>query len=76
MAWHKRIKELGWEAVDWIELAQDRDLWRVLVSTLMIRQCPYKTGNFLTMSGSVSFARRSLLHAVGSYDTVPFVQSA
>jgi hypothetical protein len=74
MAWHKRIKKLGWEAVDWIELAQNRDLLRVLVSTVLIRQCPYKTGNFLTISGTVSFSR-SELHAVGSYDTVPFVQS-
>jgi hypothetical protein len=22
------LKEMGWDDVDWIELAQDRDLWR------------------------------------------------
>jgi hypothetical protein len=22
------IKEVGWEGVDWIDLAQDRDMWQ------------------------------------------------
>jgi hypothetical protein len=26
-------KEIGWEDVDWIDLAQDKDKWRVFVST-------------------------------------------
>jgi hypothetical protein len=26
------LKEIGWEDVDWIHLAQDRDQWRVLVN--------------------------------------------
>jgi hypothetical protein len=26
------IMEIGWEGVDWIHLALDRDMWRVLVS--------------------------------------------
>jgi hypothetical protein len=25
----------GWDGMDWIELAQDRDQWRALVSTVM-----------------------------------------
>jgi hypothetical protein len=29
------LREIGWEGVDWIHLAQDRDQWRVLVNTLM-----------------------------------------
>jgi hypothetical protein len=28
-------RELGWEGVDWIHLAQDRDQWRNLVKTVM-----------------------------------------
>jgi hypothetical protein len=27
-------KEVGWEGVDWIHLAQDRDQWRALVNTI------------------------------------------
>jgi hypothetical protein len=27
--------EIGWDGVDWIDLAQDRDHWRALVNTVM-----------------------------------------
>jgi len=29
------LKEIGWEGVDWIHLAQDRDQWLVLVNTVI-----------------------------------------
>jgi hypothetical protein len=29
------LTEIGWEGVDWIDLAQDRDQWRALVNTIM-----------------------------------------
>jgi hypothetical protein len=30
------LREIGWEGgVEWIQLAQDRDKWRVLVNTVM-----------------------------------------
>jgi hypothetical protein len=29
------IREVGWEDMNWIELAQDRDRWRVLVNAVM-----------------------------------------
>jgi hypothetical protein len=29
------IREIGWEVVDWIHLAQDRDQWRTVVNTVM-----------------------------------------
>ena len=29
------LKEIGWEDVDCIYLAQDRDMWRVLVNTVV-----------------------------------------
>jgi hypothetical protein len=28
-------REVGWEGMDWIELAQDRDRWRILVNAVM-----------------------------------------
>jgi hypothetical protein len=28
------LREIGWDGMDWIELAQDRDQWRALVNTI------------------------------------------
>jgi hypothetical protein len=47
------------EVVDWIHLAQVRDLWRAVVNTVM-----KKAGNFLTSWVTVSFSTRTLLHGV------------
>jgi hypothetical protein len=30
------LRETSWGSVDWIRLAQDRDRWRAVVSTVMI----------------------------------------
>jgi hypothetical protein len=29
------LKEMGWEGVDWIHLAQDKVQWRAVVNTVM-----------------------------------------
>jgi hypothetical protein len=29
------LREIGWDGMDWIDLAQDRDQWRAVVSTVM-----------------------------------------
>jgi hypothetical protein len=34
------IREVGWEGMDWIELAQDRDRWRALVNVVMKLRVP------------------------------------
>jgi hypothetical protein len=28
------LREIGWKGVDWMYLAQDRDLWQALVNTV------------------------------------------
>jgi hypothetical protein len=28
-------REIGWDGMDWIDLAQDKDQWRALVNTVM-----------------------------------------
>jgi hypothetical protein len=34
------LRERGWDGMDWIDLAQDRDQWRALVNTGMNLRLP------------------------------------
>jgi len=34
------LMEIGWEGVDWMHLAQDRDQWQALVNMIMDLQVP------------------------------------
>jgi len=49
---------------EWIELSQDRDRWRTLVTAVMNLRVSYNAGNFLTNWKPVSFSRRTLLHGI------------
>jgi len=44
----KDLQELGGGFGDWMELAQDRDRWRALMSTVTNLRGPKIAGNFLT----------------------------
>jgi hypothetical protein len=43
-----KLKETGCEGVDWIDLVQDTDKWRVLAKTAMNLRFPYSVGNSFT----------------------------
>jgi hypothetical protein len=34
------LREIGWDDMDWLALAQDRNQWRALVNTVMNLQVP------------------------------------
>jgi hypothetical protein len=34
------LREIGWDGMYWIDLAQDRDQWRALVKTVMNLRVP------------------------------------
>jgi hypothetical protein len=34
------LREIGWDGMEWIDLAQDRDQWRALVNTIMNLRVP------------------------------------
>jgi hypothetical protein len=42
------LRDIGWEGVDWIHLAQERGQWRALANTVMNLQALYREVNFLT----------------------------
>jgi hypothetical protein len=41
------LKKIGWEVVDWMRLAQDRDQWQALVNTVMKLRVTYKAGELV-----------------------------
>jgi hypothetical protein len=43
-----KLKEIEWEGVDLLCLAQDTDKWRDVVNTAMNHPVPLQAGNFLT----------------------------
>ena len=42
------VQEVGGGCADWMELAQNRERWRALVSTVMNFRVPQNAENFLT----------------------------
>jgi hypothetical protein len=34
------LTEIGWDGVDWINMAQDREQWRALVNTVLNLRVP------------------------------------
>jgi hypothetical protein len=34
------VREIGWDGVDWIDLAQNMDMWKALANTVMNLRVP------------------------------------
>jgi hypothetical protein len=47
------LREIGWDGVDWITVAQDREQWRALVNMVMNLRVP-QLANFQEGLSSVS----------------------
>jgi hypothetical protein len=48
------LKEIGWEYVEWINVAQDRNKWCAVVCVVMSIGVQRKVGNFLSGFGLFS----------------------
>jgi hypothetical protein len=60
------FKEIGWDGVDWIDVAQNRKTWRVYVIRIMNLGVSQNARNFLLVEGGIiRFSRKILLHGVG-----------
>jgi hypothetical protein len=55
------LREIGWDGMDWIDLAQDRDQWRALVNMVMNLWVPKNAGKFLSSCIIGSFSKRAQL---------------
>jgi hypothetical protein len=55
------LREIGWDGVDWIDMAQDRDQWRALVNTVLNLRVSYNAGGFLRGCTIDSSSRRAQL---------------
>jgi hypothetical protein len=56
------LREIGWDGLDWIDVAQDRDQWGALVNTVMKLQVPYIAWKFLSSCTIGGSSRRVHLH--------------
>jgi hypothetical protein len=56
------LREIGWDGMDWIDLAKDRDQQRSLVSMVMNLWVPLNAGKFLSSCTIGDFSRRAQLH--------------
>jgi hypothetical protein len=56
------LREIEWNGMDWIDLAQDRDQWKALVNTVMNLRVPLHAGNFLSGCTIGRFSGRAQLH--------------
>lgn len=61
-------KRTGWEGMDWLHLAHDKDEWPAVVNTAMTFQVPYNAVIYFTSRGQDAFWSRRLRHTCTSME--------
>jgi hypothetical protein len=57
------LREIEWDGMDWIDLAEDKDQWRALINTVMNLRVS-EDGKFLSSCTTGGFSGRTQLHGV------------
>jgi hypothetical protein len=63
------LREIGWCGIGWIDLAQDRDQRRALVTTVINLRIPWNPGKFLSSCTTGGFLWRPQLHGVSQSES-------
>jgi hypothetical protein len=66
------LLEVGWGEVDWIGLAEDRDRWRALVSSVLNLRVPQNAGKLWSVQTTRDLSSSSQLHGVRLVSTSIF----
>jgi hypothetical protein len=56
------IGDIGWHDTDWIDLVQDRNLFRALLNTVVNLRAPSNFGEFLSICTTGVFSKRVQFH--------------
>jgi hypothetical protein len=56
------LREIEWDGMDWIYLAQDKDQWKALVDTVLNLWVPQNAGKFLSGCTTGGLSRIYQLH--------------
>jgi hypothetical protein len=68
------IKEIEWEDVDWIHLAQDTVQWCGLVNVVMNLRVPFNVGGFLLWLRTCELLKKDMVCSLKSVSTNSFVK--
>jgi hypothetical protein len=58
------VRDIGWGGIDWIDLAQDSNQWRILLNTGLNLWSPYIFRKFFNSCTSSYFSRRAQVYQV------------
>jgi hypothetical protein len=61
------LRNIGWDGVNWIELAQDRNQWRALVNTVMNLRVPKISWEFPVWLHDWQFLRKGSAPYINKY---------
>jgi hypothetical protein len=60
------LRNIGWDSMDWSDLAQNRGQWRALVNTVMNLLVPQNVAKFFSNCTIGDLSSRAQIHEVSS----------